>query len=376
MGALGGGDDAIARAAAAPNVAQRLAFPQIQLPTGACGSLGGGCVANPANGNLQLQTSPPGGDSFYIPPVLSYNSTNTASSEFGNGWTSTFSRSQSVSGSQLTVVTGDGNTYYYNASGWVGGYYPALSGNPTSPNSMFTANDSVFPCLETTPDGVQYQYRGSASPYLLGKIANPAGATWSLTRDSSLRVTVITDPLNRSTTLSYSATYGKISSITDPFGRTTTYTVNSSGNLVQITSPELCIYSLTYDSLNRVNAWINPIGDTTSYSYDSSNRVVAVQSPLGQITSFAYGAGNQTVVTNPLGLTSTLTFNAQGSLLSAVNATGKTTTYTWNNLNRLVAITDGAANTTSFTYASQANQINYLASVSQPLGGIFTYNYQ
>ena len=85
----------------------------------------------------------------------------------------------------------------------------------------------------------------------------------------------ITDPILRLTTFSYDAVSGFLTRIQDSAGRITSISVNSAGNLNQITSPELCILSLVYDGSSRPVAVINPLGDRTSYSFDSSNRVSA-----------------------------------------------------------------------------------------------------
>jgi hypothetical protein len=115
---FGGGDDALHRAAAMPGIARSRALPMLRLSTGGCSSVGGHCVVNPATGNLLLQIAPPAGDWFYLSPVLSCNSTYAStSSEFGNGWSSLFSRSVILSRSfQLTLQSGARNVYYYNAS--------------------------------------------------------------------------------------------------------------------------------------------------------------------------------------------------------------------------------------------------------------------
>jgi len=373
---FGGANDALHRAAAMPSIARSRAIPQVSLSTGACGSLGGNCTLNPANGNLLLQAYPPAGDAFYLPPMLSYNSTSAStSSEFGNGWSSLFSRFVSLAGSfQLTVQTGAGNVAYYNANAWSGGYYPPLTAQPTSPNSLYSATQFTAPFIETQPDGLQFQYAGASSPWRLQSIINPAGARWTLTRDGSNRVTQVADPISRLTTLSYDGTSGKITRIQDPFGRITTLSVTASGNLAQITSPELCIFSLACDSSNRPTAWINPLGDRTSYSFDGSNRVTSATSPLRQVTSLTYNT-NQTLVTNPRGYVTTLNFNSGGTLASAIDATGILTTYSWDNSNRLTAIVDGLGNPTSLAYGTLSNQNAGLASITQPLGGIFTYTY-
>jgi len=213
----------------------------------------------PASGNLLLQASPPGGDAFTMPPLLAYNSTNSATaSEVGNGWTHTFKRQvQIIGGTTPVVVTGNGQSYTYQAANPSSGGYVA----PTSdtPNSLM-AQAGWHGFTETQPDGTFYQY-GSAAGTGIGQLLylhNPAGARWTLAYDGSNRVSSVVDHFGRLVTLSYNATSGKISSVQDWAGRISSLTVNSSGNLAAITSPELCITSILYDASNRPVAWINP----------------------------------------------------------------------------------------------------------------------
>jgi len=176
-------------------IARNQAIPPVSLPTGGCNSLGGGCLVNPSNGNLLLQTSPPAGDSFYVPPTLSFNSTNLTPTEFGNGWTSVFSRSVVIGGSgAVEVQTGAGNTYFYSGTGWTNGFYPPSGGNLASPNSLFSAARNTGPFTETQSDGTLFQYSSGGPPSYLVSIQNVAGSRWTLTRDSSNRVTQVTDP--------------------------------------------------------------------------------------------------------------------------------------------------------------------------------------
>ena len=76
---------------------------------------------------------------------------------------------------------------------------------------------------ETQPDGTLYQYGSRRAGSSLQYIQNPAGQRWTVTYDGSGRVSFVTDPVARRTTLSYDATSGKITSIQDPFGRLTTH---------------------------------------------------------------------------------------------------------------------------------------------------------
>ena len=365
-----------------PAIARSGALPPLTFAAGGCNSLGGQCVINPANPSVAMQIAPPAGDLFYIAPVLSYFSGNLASSELGAGWSHTFKRQVQVGAHALTVVTGAGQPFTYQRAQF-GGF-----NSPTSNtvNSLQTPMDAST-ATETQPDGTLYQYGSpSAGALSLQYIQNPAGARWTVTYDGSGRVSFITDPLARRTTLSYDATSAKINSIQDPFGRRTTITVNGSGDLAQIISPELCITSAVYDGAHQMVSWINPLGDRTSITYLASG--LAVTSPLGAVTTLTTGslAGGRFqprtpgvtfgAVTNALGNVATLGFDASGNLLGATDGVGNITSYSWDTSNRLLTIGDGLGHTTSFSYVRNGtNQISYLSSITQPLGGIFTYGY-
>ena len=280
MNALGRGDAAIQQAIAIGGAASRQAFPPLIFPTAGCRSLGGVCQINPASGNLLLRVTPPAGNTLILLPTLSFNSTNAASaSEVGNGWSHTFKRHLAIAGSSnLEITAGDGSMFGYSCMNPTNGFYqPLVGNNPPVQNSLSSPQRLIGPFTETRPDGWAYYYPIEGG---LQALINPAGNRWTVSYNTNGVPNQITDPFNRTTTLAYNSS-GKLSAIQDPTGRITSFTVNSSGNLAQITTPELCVYSLVYDGSNRATAWINPLGDRTSYSFDASSRVDKRPVPAG-----------------------------------------------------------------------------------------------
>ena len=87
--------------------------------------------------------------------------------------------------------------------------------------------------------------------------------------------------------MAYDPVSGMITSIQDSFGRLTTISVNGSGDLSQIMTPDLCISSLVYDGSHQMIGLINPLGDRTTYSY-LTGAVVRTQSPMGYVGSVIY----------------------------------------------------------------------------------------
>ena len=280
---IGGGSIGIARAAAMPGVASNQAIPPLTYAVGGCNSMGGSCVINPLNPSVYMQASPPAGDLFYVVPVLSYSNANfPALTEVGAGWTHTFRRQVLLSGNNPTVVTGSGQQYAYTGVRGGGGF--ATPNSPAVNSLQSTSGFSSF--TETQPDGTLFQYAAPSSGVSsLVYMQNPSGARWTVTYDSNGRVSFITDPVTRRTTLSYDATSGKLNCIQDPFGRRTSITIDSAGDLVQVVSPELCVTSMAYDANHELTAWVNPLGDRTSLSLFTANATVT--SPLGAVTTIS-----------------------------------------------------------------------------------------
>ncbi|HTX52461.1 MAG TPA: cysteine peptidase family C39 domain-containing protein, partial [Candidatus Baltobacteraceae bacterium] len=83
----------------------------------------------------------------------------------------------------------------------------------------------------------------------LTKVIDPAGNAVTLTYDTQLRLTAITDAIGQKTTLGYrnAADPFKITTVTDPFGRSATFGYNSANQLISITDTVGLVSSFSYD---------------------------------------------------------------------------------------------------------------------------------
>jgi RHS repeat-associated protein len=120
----------------------------------------------------------------------------------------------------------------------------------------------------------------------LTQVIDPQGNAVSLSYDSQLRLTALTDATGRQTTFSYGLGGSPllVTAITDPFGRTA---------------------SLTYDRSGRLSSITDVLGLTSSFTYDSSGLVNSMTTPYGA-TQFAYGQNSANLyrwlqITDPLG---------------------------------------------------------------------------
>ena len=96
-------------------------------------------------------------------------------------------------------------------------------------------------------------------------IGNATLFAYSGTGENKLLKT-IADPVGKVTTFSYSN--DKLSTITNPAGRVTAFQIDTAGNLVSITNPDLSTRTFTYDADHRMTGQTDAGGATTRYIYD------------------------------------------------------------------------------------------------------------
>ena len=100
----------------------------------------------------------------------------------------------------------------------------------------------------------------------LTQVIDPAGNAVTLTYDSDLRITAITDAIGQQTTLEYGNTADtfKITTVTDPFGRSAAFGYNTAGQLISITDALGLVSAFTYDptTTDLVTTLTTPYGVT------------------------------------------------------------------------------------------------------------------
>ena len=100
----------------------------------------------------------------------------------------------------------------------------------------------------------------------LTQVIDPAGNAVTLTYDSDLRITAITDAIGQQTTLEYGNTADtfKITTVTDPFGRSAAFGYNAAGQLISITDTLGLVSAFTYDptTTDLVTTLTTPYGVT------------------------------------------------------------------------------------------------------------------
>jgi RHS repeat-associated protein len=196
----------------------------------------------------------------------------------------------------------------------------------------------------------------------------------------SERLTGVTDPLGRTTSMTYDAN-GRRTSITDAAGNATEYVYDSRGRLMDTVNADLTKQHNAYDARNHRISTTDPISATavatTTYGYDDEGQLTSVTDPLQHATSYTYDTGgNLAAVTDanghttayeydllgrktkrtlPLGMSETYGYGPTAAPTARVDFRGKTTTMRYDALDRLLArIPDPSLGepTESYTYTA------------------------
>jgi YD repeat-containing protein len=149
-----------------------------------------------------------------------------------------------------------------------------------------------------------FQKAFGTNQYFLTAITDAAGNSVSLAYDSSMRITMLTDAIGQTTTITYGLASDplKITKVTDPFGRFASFGYNASGDLASITDKLGLVSSYTYGPGDFVNTLTTPYGATTFTYGDSSTdpnlgptRFVTATDPLGQTERIEFGQNNSAI---------------------------------------------------------------------------------
>lgn len=218
-------------------------------------------------------------------------------------------------------------------------------------------------------------------------IVHSNGVSITFARDTTGRITSITDPNGKSINYAYNDS-GDLISVTDRTNATSVMTYNSSHGLLTFTDPRgIQLAKNEYDAEGRLVAQYDATGakldlsardipgqketvkdrrgNTTVYEYDSSGNVTRVTDALGGVTAYTYDAqGNELSKKDANGFTNTRTVDlATGSVYSETDALNHTTGYAYNLVqgsngpspNSISSVTDAKGNVTNFDYDPLGN---------------------
>ena len=251
-------------------------------------------------------------------------------------------------------------------------------------------NPTVF--ILTTRDGFKYTIdqtlgvtnmsdaNGNSLIINSGGVISSTGKSISFTRDSSNRITQITDPSGNILKYAYNGTgaNSELSQFTDASHNSTSYgyTFNPTSGLpyLNIITDPRGIRPITqfYDAKGHLFQTIDANGKTIAYNLNESAQTDTITDRLGNPTVYSYDSdGNILTMTDALGNTTTYTYDIHDNKLTETNALGKTTSYTYDGSSNRISETDPLGNKTTYTYDAGGRVLT----VTDPLGHTTTNVY-
>jgi RHS repeat-associated protein len=188
-------------------------------------------------------------------------------------------------------------------------------------------------------------------------VLNPTnGIVTSFRYDAKGQLISSTDPLNRTSTLTYTplggtAPAGLVQTSTDALNHMTQFQYDAAGNQTRGIDAAQNSTSYAYDAMNRVVTVTFADMSTNQFAYDMRGRKVSFSDGNQNITAYAY--------------------DDAGRLITVTDANNGMTRYSYDNENNLTAITDALQRQTTFDYDDQGR----LQQMTFPSGLTESYTY-
>ncbi len=249
------------------------------------------------------------------------------------------------------------------------------------PNRLLTS--------KTLPDNksIQYSYACNA----LTSTTDGGGNTTTLQRDNLLRVTRITNPLGKFSSLVYNSD-GFRTSTTDPLGRITSSGYDAAHRVTSITNPLNKTILFNRNADGSPSSITNELGKSTVMSYDNRGLLSSITDPLGNATKTSHDdLGRVSSVTNARGKTVSTTYDQDGQETNQKYDGVTVATYDWNSVGQITAMTDSSGvKTFARDAAGQITAIGYpdgtaislaydavgnIGSITYPGGLVVNYSY-
>ncbi|HEY2470684.1 MAG TPA: DUF2341 domain-containing protein, partial [Terracidiphilus sp.] len=325
-----------------------------------------------------------------------YDSLNAGTSgDFGFGWTlgTTVNLTVNPSGSVTFTLAGQRRTFDLTPqpNGFLPYYVPVFTPEPGMHGTLTQAGSGCADSFDyLVSDGSLWECVGGGLWTPPGYVyTDPSGTAYTMTATGQLqsmvdkngnRLTITLNGITSSTGLSVSFvrdSSGRITKITDPQGNQYLYGYDDNGNLSTVTYPNTSQSSTyQYDSnhfyLSGTDFRGNQLPSTTYYGPTDgkplNGRLESVTDALGEKTTYAYDlTSNTTTITYPpdgsgnVG-TATMAYDTFGDLLKSTDALGHITTNTYDANRNLLTTSDPLSHTTCYTYDANGNR----TSVSYP----------
>jgi len=217
--------------------------------------------------------------------------------------------------------------------------------DPTGRFYVFGANGTMKSITDPTGNTLSFTASGITS--------SAGGVTVPFLRDTSGRITTITDPNGNVYGYSYD-TNGNLASVSKPGVATpVTYTYTPDHFLLTQTGPQGNTSSATYYPDGRLQSSTDALGNVTQYSYNLATNTTTTTNPDGGVVvQVNNNFGKPISITDPLNRTTTFTYDGNQNLLTRTDALGHTTTYTYDANGNTTSTRDALGNTVTNTYSN------------------------
>ncbi len=277
----------------------------------------------------------------------------------------------------------------------------------------------------TTLDGNSYEYyqrgglqkisdaNGNLLSFSRSGISHSDGTSVQFNRDSSGRITSITDPSGKSIVYEYD-TRGRLRFVTDRTGGKTEFIYGSAsrpnflteiidprgvsavrseydtdGRLIRQTDPKGNSVGFSYDPVSMTQTTTDRLGYTSTQEFDTLGNVVRMVDKDGGVTEFEYypGTTREKLIIGPTGNAFSRAFDSKGNLIAETDgaapaedpanpSTGSTTRYSFDSNNNPTEITDPLGNVTRIAYDGSSGNITTFTSTANDGGDVTAINYQ
>jgi RHS repeat-associated protein len=170
-------------------------------------------------------------------------------------------------------------------------------------------------------------------------------------------------------------TSGRITTVTDPSGATMSYAYDADGNLEAYTDREENRSAFGYDATfpHYLSSIQDPLGRTPiTNTYYPDGRIESHQDAKGNVIHYDHDVtGRQEIVTDRLLNQRVLTYDERGNVIHETDQTGASTARTFDERNNMLSETNALDQTTVYTY----DAFNNRTSVEDPVHNVTSYTY-
>lgn len=231
--------------------------------------------------------------------------------------------------------------------------------------------------LPSTPQGAPIVSNVYDRRDWLSKTINPLQQVSLFTNDAAQQLVSVTDPLLRTTKMSYDAV-GRLTGTTNAANEATRQFWSKRSQLVQIADPANRIVKRKYDAAGNQTLLTNRNGRVWQFQYDAANRLTNRISPLLRETRLSYNSrGLLSTVREPSTQTTTNLYDARGRLtnradqvastayhhdannnITNIVEAGKTNAWTFDAYDRVATYRDSEWNLIQYAYDQNGNLTN------------------